>query len=246
MTPRVEILADPEALAGRAAEWLMAVAKTTEGDFAIVLSGGSTPRRLYERLAREPYREAFPWHRTRVFWGDERFVSKSNARSNYRMANQTLLSHVPIPGPNVHPIPTEGMTAADAAVAYERTLRSYYGAAELDPGRPLFDVTFLGVGEDGHIASLFPGAQTLLERERWVVAVTDHGPEPRISLTYPPLESSRHVVLLVAGQQKRAIFGRVRRGDQDLPAAKLRPTGGLLWLADVAAVEQFLEDRGPQ
>jgi 6-phosphogluconolactonase len=235
VTAKIEILADEEALARRAADCLLAAAKAANGPFAVALSGGSTPRRLYELLARAPYRDAFPWHRTHIFWGDERFVPKSDARSNYRMTAEALLSHVPIPAANVHPIPTEGVTPADAALAYERTLKSYYGAEELDPARPLFDLTLLGLGKDGHTASLFPRSQALAERERWAVAVTDAGPQARISLTYPLLESSRHVLFLVAGEEKRAVLERVARGDQDLPAARLHPTGSLLWLADAAA-----------
>jgi 6-phosphogluconolactonase len=234
VTPKVEILSDADALAKRAAEWLVAAATSADGDFAIALSGGSTPRWLYELLAHAPYRDAMPWRTTHMFWGDERFVPQDDARSNYRMVEEALLAHVPIPAANVHAIPTEG-TPADSARAYERTLKSYYGADTLDPARPLFDVTLLGLGDDGHMASLFPQTQALSERERWVVAVTDHGAEPRISLTYPSLESSRRVAFLVAGDEKRAIFARARRGDEDLPAVRLRPTGSVLWLADVAA-----------
>ena len=134
--------------------------------------------------------KSFPWHRVHLFWGDERFVPHSDARSNFRMAQEALLSHVPIEAANVHPIPTEGTTPDNAARAYERTLKSFYGADELDPARPLFDVTLLGLGEDGHTASLFPKTRALTERERWVVAVTEGVAEPRISLTYPPLEAA--------------------------------------------------------
>jgi 6-phosphogluconolactonase len=234
MSPTVEVLPNPEALARRAADLLLKAAQATQGRFAIALSGGSTPRRLYELLGQAPYRETFPWQRVHLFWGDERFVPHSDARSNYRMADQALLSHVPIAPSNVHPVPTEGTTPEEAAVAYEHTLKSFYGAERLDPKRPLFDVTLLGLGEDGHIASLFPGTSALSERERWVVAVTGKVPEPRITLTYPPLEASRQVIFLVAGKKKRAIFDRVMRGDRDLPAARLRPTGRLLWLVDAA------------
>jgi 6-phosphogluconolactonase len=234
----VEIVADPDALAQRAAERLIAAASETQGDFAIALSGGATARPLYELLARAPYREAFPWQRTHVFWGDERFVLKSDARSNSRMAYEALLSHVPIPATNVHAVPTEGMTPAEAALAYERTLKTYYGAERLDPRRPLFDVALLGLGEDGHIASLFPATSALSERERWVVAVTEGVPEPRITLTYPPLENSALVLFLVVGEDKRAILARVCRGDEKLPAARLSPHGPVLWLADAAAAGQ--------
>ena len=233
--PKMEILADPEALARRAADLLIAAANGTADRFVVALSGGSTPRRLYELLARPPYRDALPWNRMHVFWGDERFVPKADARSNYRMAHEALLSRVPIPSANVHPIPTEDTTPLDAAMGFEKELKSFYGAAALDPSRPLFDVTLLGLGADGHTASLLPGSRALAERERWAVAVTDGAPEPRISLTYPPLESSRHVLFLVEGTEKRAIFERVRRGDPDLPATRIQPIGQLLWLADAAA-----------
>jgi 6-phosphogluconolactonase len=232
--PKFESLPDPEALARRAADVLLAAANETADRFAVALSGGSTPRRLYELLARSPYRDAFPWHRTHVFWGDERFVPKADARSNYRMTHEAFLSQVPIPPANVHPVPTEDTMPADAALNYGRTLNAFYGADAFDPSRPLFDVTLLGLGADGHVASLFPGSRALAERERWVVAVNEGTTEPRISLTYPPLESSRHVLFLVAGAEKQHILQRVRRGD-DLPATRLRPVGTLLWLADEAA-----------
>ena len=233
----MEILADPAALARRAADLLIAAANETADRFAVALSGGSTPRRLYELLARPQYRDALPWHRTHVFWGDERFVPKTDVRSNYRMTHEALLSRVPIPPANVHPLPTEDTTPLDAATGYEKTLKSFYGAAAIDPSRPLFDVALLGLGVDGHIASLFPGSRALGERERWVVAVTEGSPEPRLSLTYSPLKSSRHVLFLVEGREKRAVFERALRGD-DLPVTKLKPVGTLLWLVDKAAAGQ--------
>jgi 6-phosphogluconolactonase len=238
MTLTVEVLPDPEALARRAADLLIEAAKATQGRFAIAHSGGSTPRRLHEVVAEAPYRDLMPWDRTHVFWGDERFVPHSDVRSNYRMAYETLLSRVPIAASHIHSIPTEGLAPEDAARAYERTLKLFYGAESLDPMRPLFDVTFLGLGEDGHIASLFPGTRVLTEREQWVVAVSDGPQEPRISLTYPALESSRLVLFLVTGTEKAAIFARVRRGDPALPATRFRPSVRLLWLADAAAANR--------
>jgi 6-phosphogluconolactonase len=236
--PTVEVLPDPEALARRAADLLLEAAKAAHGRLAIALAGGSTPRRLHELVAERPYRDLMPWDRTHVFWGDERFVPHRDARSNYRMAYETLLSHIPLAPSNVHAIPREGTAPEEAARAYERTLKSFYGAGTLDPNRPLFDVTFLGVGQDGHIASLFPGTSALKERERWVVAVTDSPSEPRITLTYPVLESSRLVMFLVAGAGKRAILSRLLGGEQRLPASRLRPLGRLVWLADAAAAKR--------
>jgi 6-phosphogluconolactonase len=232
---RLEVLSDLETMSRRVADWMLELAIDKDGPFAVCLSGGNTPRRLYECLAEPPYRDRFPWPRTHWFWGDERFVPHDDARSNYRMANEALLSHVPIPPSNIHPIPTEGPDPAAAASDYERMLKSFYGSERLDRARPLFDINLLGLGSDGHTASLFPGSPVLAERGRWVAAVVGFRPEARITLTYPALESSRHVAFLVAGKDKHAIFERLRRGDGTLPAARLRPKGTLWMFADEAA-----------
>ncbi len=232
---KVEILADPEALSRRAAEWLLELAIAKDGIFAVCLSGGRTPQGLYEHLAEPPYRDVFPWARTHWFWGDERFVPYDDPLSNYRMVRDALLTRAPILVINTHPIPTEGLSPEMAAAAYEDELKTFYGDAHLDPGRPLFDVTLLGLGEDGHTASLFPGNSVLAERDRWVSAVIGAKPEARITLTYPVLESSRHAAFLVAGDEKRAILKRLRRDDDSLPAARLRPAGTLWMFVDAAA-----------
>jgi 6-phosphogluconolactonase len=237
---KLEILADPEALAHRVADWMLEAATAKPGVFAVALSGGSTPRRLYQMLAGPIYRETFPWSRTHWFWGDERFVPGDDALSNYRMVREAMLSRAPIPASNIHPIPTEGVSPEAAASAYERELKSFYGAARLDPARPLFDVTLLGLGPDGHTASLFPGTAVLTERDRWVAAVVDAKAEARITLTYPALESSRRVAFLVAGEEKRAILGRLRRGDDTLPAARLHATGTLWLFCDEAAAGKVI------
>jgi 6-phosphogluconolactonase len=144
------------------------------------------------------------------------------------------LSRAPIPAANIHPVQTEGLTPDAAASDYERELKSFYGAERLGRARPLFDVILLGLGPDGHTASLFPGTAVLEERERWVASVV--GPKPtRITLTYPALESSRHVAFLVAGKEKREIFSRFQRGEHTLPAARLCPIGTLHLFADAAA-----------
>ena len=244
MTPsaraKLEILADPAALSRRVADWLLEAATATDGIFAVALSGGSTPRSLYRLLAEPPYRDTFPWSRTHWFWGDERFVPHDDALSNYRMVREALLSRAPIAAANTHPIPIDAGGPELAASAYERELKSFYGAERLDATRPLFDVTLLGLGNDGHTASLFPGTAVLAERARWVAAVVGAKSEARITLTYPALESSRHVAFLVAGEEKRAVFGRLRRGDDSLPAARLRPLGTLRFFADVAAAGQAI------
>jgi 6-phosphogluconolactonase len=230
-----EILADAEALAHRVADWLLALATARDGQFTVALSGGATPRRLYEILAGPPWRDAFPWHRTHWFWGDERFVPRDDPSSNYHMVREAMLSRVAVPAGNIHPVPIDGLTPEAAASAYERDLRSFHGADRLDPARPLFDVTLLGLGSDGHTASLFPGTAVLEERGRWVAAVVGAKAEARITLTYPALESTRQAVFLVTGEEKRAILARLRQGDPRLPAARLRPSGALRVFADTAA-----------
>jgi 6-phosphogluconolactonase len=231
---RIEAVADLEELAHRAARQIADLAASSRGRFAICLSGGSTPRRLYQLLADAPYREAMPWDRVHWFWGDERFVPWDHPDSNYRMAREAMLGHVPAPLQNIHAIATTG-DPAEAARAYERVLKSYYGAETLDPARPLFDVELLGLGPDGHTASLFPGTDVLEERQRWVAEVVGAKPEARITLTYPPLESSRHTSFLVAGEDKREALARVLAGDLELPAARLRPFGELVWYVDARA-----------
>lgn len=230
-----EILADPAALAARVADWLLGLARAKDGDFSLCLSGGSTPRRLYRLLAAAPCRDTFPWSRTHVFWGDERFVPHADARSNYRMVKEALLSHVPIPLHNIHPIPTEGYSPDAAASVYERELKSFYGEDQLRPDRPLFDVTLLGLGPDGHTASLFPGTAVLSERERWVAAVIGAEAEARITLTYPALESSRQAAFLIEGNGKHDVLKRLSDGDSDLPASHLHPVGQLSCFVDAAA-----------
>ena len=235
MIGRVDVLPDPLALARHVAEWMTTTANAAKGHFRVSLSGGSTPRRLYQLLAGPPYIDVFPWPRTHWFWGDERFVPPDDQQSNYRMVREALLSRAPIPAANIHRIPTEGLGSDAASSAYERELKSFYGGERLDPARPLFDVNLLGLGPDGHTASLFPGTAVLAERQRWVAAVADAKSETRITLTYQALESSRNAAFLVAGKEKREILARFRRGDQDLPAARLRPTGTLWLFLDAAA-----------
>lgn len=227
---RLDIATDAEALARHVADWLVSAAAQSRRPFAIALSGGSTPRRLYELLAGQPYREAFPWERVHWFWGDERFVPHDSPESNYRMVQEAMLSRVSVPAANVHPIPTEGLTPEEAAHSYERELKDFYGASALRRDRPLFDVTFLGLGPEGHIASLFPGTAILKERTQWVGCVIGAKPEPRITLTYPALESSREVAFLVTGAAKQAVLEQLLRGNPELPATHLHPVDGTLHL----------------
>jgi 6-phosphogluconolactonase len=224
-----------EMLAETVADWLCALAKASDGVFSVCLSGGSTPRRLYERLATPAIASRFPWRRTHWFWGDERYVPHDDSASNYRLAHDAFLSRVAIPIDNIHAIPTAVVSPDKAAAAYEATLKRFHGTTLLAPNWPLFDVTFLGIGEDGHTASLFPGHAALRETRRWVVAVVGPKSVPRITLTLPALDSSRNVAFLVSGGGKREVLARARAGDSALPAAMVCPVGRLHWFSDRAA-----------
>ena len=168
------------------------------------------------------------------YWGDERFVPYDHPDSNYRMTREAMLAKAPVPREKIHPVPTDG-SPEDAARRYERTLQESYGATTLDPARPLFDITLLGLGTDGHTASLLPGEAVLNERQRWVAAVSHGRPEVRITMTFPVIDSSRRVAFLVAGREKAAIFRTIRAGGSELPAALVRPVGELFWFVDQAA-----------
>lgn len=231
----MDISPDPQSLAVRVAGWMIGVLRSRPGPLAVALSGGSTPKLLYKAVAAAPFVEQVPWDRVHWFWGDERFVPQSDERSNYRMTMQAMLDRAVVPPANVHPIPTEGMTAEAAAAHYQATLQAFYGAQALDPARPLFDVVLMGLGTNGHTASLFPDTPVLNERTAWAAAVTPEGEPTRITLTYPALESCRHAAFLVAGADKREVLAQVRAGGSDLPAAKYHPTGELHWFADQAA-----------
>lgn len=235
--PRMDISADPEALAHRVAQWITDLACHERGRFAVALSGGSTPKRLYQLLAAAPYRDALPWDRVHWFFGDDRFVAWDAPESNYGMAREAMLAQAPIPAANIHGIAFEG-TPSDAARTYERELKSYYGADKLDPARPLFDVVLLGMGPDGHTASLFPGKPAVEELNRWVTEVPEPGLNPhvpRVTLTYPALESSRSVAFVAAGADKHTMMNRVFAGERTLPSARVNPVGELVWFIDQAA-----------
>ena len=180
----------------------------------------------------------FPWDRAHWFWGDERFVPHDHPDSNFRMARDAFLSRAPGPPGNIHAVQTEGISPEEAAVAYEATLKGFYGAEQLVPERPLFDVALLGIGDDGHTASLFPGQPALREMRRWTVAVIGVKSEPRITLTYPALDSSVDLAFVATGQEKRQVVARARAGDQTFPSGAIRPVGRLHWFTDRAATPE--------
>jgi 6-phosphogluconolactonase len=229
------ILDDDAAAARWAAEWLLASAAGSDGEAVICLAGGSTPRMAYRLLAEPPLRDRFPWQRVHWVFGDERMVPHDHERSNYRMVREALFDRVAIPAGHVHPVPTELGDAATAAAAYEKTLMQLYGAAQRGRAKPLFAATLLGIGEDGHTASLFPGSAALKEAQRWTASVLPGGGlEPRVTLTRPALESSAELVFLATGAAKRGILKRLWQAE-NLPAASIHPVGRLRWVVDHAA-----------
>lgn len=221
----------PEALAEAAASWITAYLATRPGRIALSLSGGSTPKVLYETLARPPHSSAMPWDRIHVWWGDERFVPTTDSRSNTAMVRAALLDHVPIPEANIHPVPTTG-TPEQAAQAYEHELRAFHGD---DLAKPLFDLVLLGLGTNGHTASLFPGQPAVDERTAWAAPVAPPGEPIRITLTFPPLESCRAAAFLACGPDKRDVVTRVRAHDPALVASHYNPAGPLHWWLDIPA-----------
>jgi 6-phosphogluconolactonase len=235
--PDVIVAANAEALARTAAERMLARLPRTDGHLAVCLAGGSTPERLFHLLATD-YRDAVPWRQIHWFWGDDRFVPESDPRSNAGVARRLMLDGAPVPADSICPIPTDTENVDEAARRYERELRRYYGAERLLPERPLFDMVLMGLGADGHTASLFPGHAELDEKTRWVVGVPEASLEPfvpRVTLTFPALASTREMLFLVSGESKRDILGRVLAG-ADLPAARAYAEGNLVWLVDQAAM----------
>jgi 6-phosphogluconolactonase len=229
-----EVMGDNDAVARRAAALLIEALATTTGPVAVSLAGGSTPRRLYETLAMPDWRRRLPWERVHWFWSEERFVPPEHADSNFRMARTAMLAPVGVNTALIHPVPTVDLEPATAAARYQSELQQFYGATALQPERALFAVSVLGVGDDGHTAALFPDTPVLQEQQRWVAAVIGARPEPRITLTYPALNSAELTLVLAVGTGKRAIMDRIKVG-ADVPLARLRPQGRWISLLDRTA-----------
>jgi 6-phosphogluconolactonase len=228
---------DPAMLAKAAAERLMARLDANAGRIAICLTGGSSPQMLYQLLGSDPWCSRIPWDRVHWFIGDERFVGPRDPLNNMAIARDIFLDRL-APAANIHPIPTDTSNPDESALRYERKLRSFYGASELDRGRPLFDLVLMGIGPDGHTASLFPNDPALEEIRRWVVGVPKAHVEPfvpRVTLTLPALSSCREMLFEVAGQDKRAIMKHLLAGE-NLPANRARSIGETVLLADRAAL----------
>lgn len=239
----VRVYADPEAVAQAAAELFVEGCEQSireRGRFRVALSGGSTPKKTYELLASQELARRVDWHQVDLFWGDERYVPRDDAASNYRMTAEALLRHVPIPPANIHPVPTEITPPEAAAAAYEETIRNTFGDSD---SIPRFDLVYLGLGTNGHTASLFPHRPVLKEESRLVVAdFVDEVNSWRLSMTAPLLNRGRTVAFLVAGEDKAQVLKDVMLGPRDperLPAQLISPEGKLLWLTDKQAAARL-------
>jgi 6-phosphogluconolactonase len=244
--PRV--FPDPKALTRAVADESLAVieaAVRARGRATVCLSGGRTPKSLNQLWAAE-YATKMPWNQIHLFWGDERYVPPDDPASNFRMVRESLLDRVPIPAANVHPMRTNFERPDDAAKDYERELKQFFGmgiGTGSEQPDPQFDLIFLGLGPEGHTASLFPGSPALLEKQRWVVSANVPAEPPtRLTLTYPVLNRGANVFFLVEGAEKRQIIQFLRE-DQETdkspyPALRVQPAGRLIWFMDSAAAGQ--------
>jgi 6-phosphogluconolactonase len=238
--PDLTVMADAAALAEAAAQRIVARLAARNGPLAVCLTGGSTPDRLYALLATERFRSVLPWPRIHWFWTDDRFVPQHDPRSNAGAARRLMLDRVPVPPENIHAVPGDAASVDEAAQRYDSELRHFSGADRPEPARPLFDVVLMGVGSDGHVASLFPGRPELDEMQRWAVGVAEAGLEPfvpRVTLTFPALASTREMVFLVSGAGKREVMARILAGE-DLPATRAWSDGEMVWLVDRDALPQ--------
>lgn len=229
---------NPQEVAHAAADRFVEIARAAideRGRFSVALSGGSTPKRAYELLAGEDYRDKLDWSKTHIFFGDERCVPPDDAESNYRMANEAMLSRLPIPARNIHRIQGVGDAAANARL-YEDELRTFFNNAAW----PRFDLVLLGMGDDGHTASLFPGSVALKEQQAWVAANwIEKFNAYRITLTLPAINHAAHIAFLVTGESKAERLAEVLSGEnvsEPLPSQLIKPVNGSLeWLIDKAA-----------
>lgn len=243
---QILVLPNPEQLAAEAAHRfvnLVAHAVAVHGRFSAALSGGGTPQAMYRLLTQSPYKEQVNWDKVHLFWGDERFVPPDDPDSLQRMARETLLHNVPIPTANIYPMPTVGLLPDAAARQYAQTIRTFFA-----PGPPRFDLILLGIGPDGHTASLFPDQPATVTDQEQLVTAVFHAPKPpptRLTLTYQAINQAAHIIFLAAGSSKAAITARLfdPKGDPArYPAQKIRPENGrLLWLLDKEAASELAD-----
>jgi len=234
MKPEIKIFPDKKTLIQESSAYIAGIIQQSlkeQNRCTFVLAGGSTPKSLYETFASEKFKEAIEWNKVHLFWGDERCVPPDHHDSNYRMTKEALIDHINIPQENVHRIPAEN-EPADTAREYEKTIKIFFGnTSQL----PAFDIILLGIGEDGHTASLFPGTQALEEKKRWVTEVYVPKIDTyRITFTYPVINNGKNVIFLVSGKTKSDVVRKILNKEElKYPAAKVIPeNGAFVYLLD--------------
>jgi 6-phosphogluconolactonase len=250
MNPEISYFPDQESLSLEAARFIVQVAKkcaAEKGYFTLALSGGSTPHRLYERLSLPPFLQEMPWPQIHFFWGDERCVPPDHEDSNYGLAFRSLLSKIPLPEKNIHRIPVEKGPGPEVALDYEKEIRSFFqmsgwgrspsGSGDGISSVPAFDLILLGLGRDGHTASLFPGDPAMKEENHLTAYVPEPGQAPmipRITLTLPLINQADRVLFLVSGVEKKEVLQSILhppKSEPDRsPAARVNPKGLVCWL----------------
>lgn len=239
----ITLFSDTDTLSHTAARSIVQIANeaiVTHGSFTFALSGGSTPRQLYSLLASEPYSSSINWALVEIFWSDERCVPPENEESNYRMAQEVLLHKVPIPANQIHRMPADEADHNAASHAYTLAMQQVFRTERV----PIFDLIQLGMGPEGHTASLFPHQASLHEQQRLVLPVTvPKPPPPRLTFTPPLLNAAHHVLFLVTGQEKQDAVKAVLQGEyqpDEYPAQIVRPTHGeVTWMLDTAAAAKL-------
>ena len=241
----VSCFASLEALSRAAADEVCALSRTAiqeRGRFICAFAGGSTPRRLYQLLAGPPYCERIDWARVEIFFGDERCVPPEQTESNFRLVKENLLDRIGLPAPRVHRIHGEAADLDAEARRYQEEMASVFGNPSTD-SPPSLDLILLGLGADGHTASLFPDQPALAETQRWFVATrSPAAPHDRITATLPLLNAARVVIFLVAGEEKAAALRNILAGAHDprrFPAQLVAPAGRLAWFVDQAAASDL-------
>jgi len=242
MQVNIRVSADTTELNRAVAQWWLTLSNQaikTRGSFSVALAGGSTPRGLYEMLSQPPYHDAVDWPNIHIYFGDERSVPLDHGDSNYRMAREALLSKVGIPEQNIHPIYTDPADMERSATDYESVLQSTI--ALKSEGIPCFDLILLGMGDDGHTASLFPETSILQEDTKLVAPVyVDKLATWRVSLTYPVINRAQHIAIVVAGEAKAdKLYEIFMTQDKSNPIERIGPEGELVWYMDTAAAKRI-------
>jgi 6-phosphogluconolactonase len=243
----MHVFSDAEQLNEALAQWIVSTAKESvarQSRFTIALTGGSSPKKLYQLLTQPPYKDELFWKDTYVFWGDERFVPQEDDRYNAKMAYETLLNHIPVPRDQIYPMPySTVIPPEEVARQYENLLRNHFNTSA-----PQFDLILLGMGDDGHTASLFPRTPVLDEKERWVRDVYHTGQQMyRITLTAPLINQAKKIAFLLFGENKAQVLQNILEGGyqpQQLPTQLIKPLSGELhWFMDEAAASKLTHSR---